>query len=587
MKSLRRFILLALAAFILFVAGFAAQKSNPKIDYLYLEATTRGNEGSLDDMYMLLRHAAAVDPSDPYVAGRLAELSILTSNPDSLLIEDSYQKMLYRTQADPTNVPYAEGAASFGERIGRFDDAIAIWKSLEKLQPSKTDPSMNLAKAYLKRYMRDADTTDYKSALAIFNRLEDAMGVNVPLSIEKIQAYLLRNDSLAIIRQTQALAESAPVDPQAMLLIGEVHEMLQNPDSAIAYYNRAGAVAPENGEIYIAKANFYLEKKDTTEYYNQIFHALEAPELDFSEKFKLLTNTTIRLYPDSTFHNRIESMFALMQELNPGEAELHKLYGDFKEVINQPEAAAEQLEYAIALDPTEPLNWLQLYNRYLGMDDIDKALSVARRASLHDPENPQFKFMLAFPMMRQDRYAEALAALDSIDFSQIKNNEFISNVMATQGDILYKLDRFDEASAKYKEVLNVNPDNFMAMNNYAYYCAEKGKELELAEHYSEMTTEIDPTNATYLDTYAWVLFKRGKYEEAAKAMDRTLDAYALELEGGSDHEPSAEVYEHAGDIYFHVNDLDRALEYWKKALDIEPDNDILKKKVKSKKYISK
>ena len=52
-------------------------------------------------------------------------------------------------------------------------------------------------------------------------------------------------------------------------------------------------------------------------------------------------------------------------------------------------------------------------------------------------------------------------------------------------------------------------------------------------------------------------------------------------------EPSAELYHHAGDIYFMTGDPDKAVEYWQQALDLEPDNEMLQRKVKHKTYFYK
>ena len=94
---------------------------------------------------------------------------------------------------------------------------------------------------------------------------------------------------------------------------------------------------------------------------------------------------------------------------------------------------------------------------------------------------------------------------------------------------------------------------------------------------SEQTIKAEPDNATYLDTYAWVLFMRGKYEEAKEYIDRML---------ATEEDHSNIVIEHAGDIYAKCGLTDEAVEFWKEALNDNPDNALLREKIEKRKYIS-
>ena len=95
---------------------------------------------------------------------------------------------------------------------------------------------------------------------------------------------------------------------------------------------------------------------------------------------------------------------------------------------------------------------------------------------------------------------------------------------------------------------------------------------------SYKTIKAEPANATYLDTYAWILFMQERYAEAKIYIDQTLQ---------HDKEPSDVVLEHAGDIYAMNKDFDKAVEYWNKSLKAGNTSKLLLRKIKSKKYIEK
>ena len=140
-------------------------------------------------------------------------------------------------------------------------------------------------------------------------------------------------------------------------------------------------------------------------------------------------------------------------------------------------------------------------------------------------------------------------------------------------DNLYQLGRADSAFTLYDKALVYNPDNLLAMNNCAYFMACNDIELDRALAMIEKVVAADPENPTDLDTYAWVLFKRKDYAKAREVIDKAL---------GLDPEPGAEILEHAGDIYFMDREPAEAVEFWKKALKLDPGNESLKLKVKNK-----
>ena len=116
------------------------------------------------------------------------------------------------------------------------------------------------------------------------------------------------------------------------------------------------------------------------------------------------------------------------------------------------------------------------------------------------------------------------------------------------------------------------------------------KQLDKAEEMSYRTVKAEPNNATYLDTYAWILFEKGKYVEARIYIDQAL------LNGG---DKSSVVVEHCGDIYYLNGEHEKAVEYWKQSEKMadkpeegeEPrpldEMRLLRKKIANKKYYTK
>ena len=112
--------------------------------------------------------------------------------------------------------------------------------------------------------------------------------------------------------------------------------------------------------------------------------------------------------------------------------------------------------------------------------------------------------------------------------------------------------------------------------------SEDGKDLQKAEQMSYRVIKAEPNNATYLDTYAWILFLEKRFIEAKLYIDQAV-------KNDTDSVQSSVVLEHAGDIYALNGQIEGALKYWNKALKVakKEDKALIQRKIKLKKYIEK
>ncbi len=81
---------------------------------------------------------------------------------------------------------------------------------------------------------------------------------------------------------------------------------------------------------------------------------------------------------------------------------------------------------------------------------------------------------------------------------------------------------FADSDKAYDKALAMEPDNAGTLNNYAYYLSVRNEQLEKAERMSKRSLELAPGAATYMDTYAWILFREEKYAEARIWIEKAL-----------------------------------------------------------------
>lgn len=299
--------------------------------------------------------------------------------------------------------------------------------------------------------------------------------------------------------------------------------------------------------------------------------------LDVNTKAELLRNYIVNLYSDPSQTDRIHSLFAKLIEQHPHESIIHRLYASYLVTQKEFSKAAEQQSYALDIDHGEVNDWMGLLSLRMQADEFDTAEKDADLALSYFGNKPELLWYKAIIQTQEEKFSEALesAKMALMNLNDMPNRELTSQIYSTSGDIYYKLNMPDSAFISYEKSLELNPGNLGTMNNYAYFLACEGKDLERALELSGKTIAADPTNSTTLDTYAWVQFKLHNFDIAKEYIDKALE---------NDENPSAELYHHAGDIYFLCGDPDGAVKLWQQALELEPDNKLLIKKIKNRAF---
>ncbi len=569
-----------------------------KAEYIFLEAQSAYSDGSYDRYLSMVDRAYALDSTDVDIAGEWGMITLIDDNADSAMMEKAYATLKRRFMVNPGNMINGRIFANVAQQNRRFGDALRTWQILDSIYPTKAEPALELAKAYLRSYVQ-GDTASFDKAMAIYDRIETGTGKTMELSSQKINAYYLKGDTMAVVNELDSLFANAPNDAYTALFVGAHYQYLSKPDKAIKYYDIACELDPSNGPAYLSRAKFYNAQGDSAAFDREVFQALKSPNLDAPTKIEILRSYVSDLYTDRRQEARIKELFNTLQDQHSGEPEIHNLYAAYLYELKDYKGAAEQFSYSAALDPTSEQTWTSYVQMLAMAEDTTGVIDVATAATHRFPEN------LYFPILTSNMYRlagdndKAMAVLDSVDISVVNNEVAVSNFLTSKGDLFTVAGDTVQALATYEKAIELYPDNKMAMNNAAYFMALTGTDLDKAERYSAKSLQGDDLNPTYLDTYAWVFFMKKDYKMAKHYIDIALNAY-FEPDGdkpdGEDEEeadisdefeetdeslaPSADVYDHAGDIYFMNGEHAKAVEFWEKAHELDPDDEIIAKKVK-------
>lgn len=565
-----------------------------KARYYYLEGARQRAEGNNLEAYEYFKKAYLTDPSyveaaNDYGSMRLAVNTEYLNNP--LAQRQSLKMVQSYVDAYPADSYESRFYAYLATHLDSLSEAIRVYERLDSLRPKETLTLVQLADVYMADHNPDM-------AIDALNRYEKAEGMSPQVSLKKMGIHLTAGDTVAAIQEATSLINHNTKEPSYRILKGNLFEVIGNNDSTLAYYKQAEELNPQNGMAKISLANYYKNIGDSTAYDEKMYEALLSEDFDISDKTSMLQEYLQTLLNDSSDTSRGDHLFSVLMDQYPHEPEVLDLSARYSGAKGNFKEAEEQIGYAIDLNPTEVNYWGQLMQYQLADDRPEETMKTYDRAGEHITIPSSLKLMYAAAASQAKAFDKAEAAYaeliheadpelpltDSIsDISML--NKFslegltrLSTYYNMLGDMYYQAEELDKAFRAYDNALLLYPDNQMVLNNYAYFLIETGGDMDRALEMSKAAVAADPENPTYLDTLAWVLFKHKDYAEALEYQQKAVENAV------KDKDESAELYHHLGDILFMNHQPAEALENWKKALSLEPDNELLKKKVAHKTF---
>ena len=557
----------------LFLTPFALQAQNDgknidarkrAVDYFHLEAVSLQEQGRYDEAYEMLEYCLALDPASAVTKYLLAPYY-------TILGKDSIAGSLLETivKENPDNEDYNDALVNQYARQGNWKAAIAIYERLIDTAHSKEEIYKSLYSLY---YNDD----DYPKALEMLERIESLEGKSREITTRRLQLYMLLNrheEMIVIIKQE--IAEN-PDDFRFMTLLGEVYGMIGEYDLAEAIYNQVLGEMPGDVMAQSALAELYAAKGEDEAFCRTLESLIKNERLETEERLKYLVDYA--LYKESTDSAYILGFYQELLQLPFDQLELHHSYADYLKYRNADKSLLIPVyEKIVELDAEDITAIIELLQYAIESDDEEAVFKYADEALMFLPEHLELHFykglslyMLGKKEESVETYLEGLAKRDKETAPAVT-----AAVFTAVGDTYHELGMKAEAYAAYDSALVYDPYRLEVLNNYSYFLSLDGKELQRALEMSHKTITAEPENQTYLDTYAWILFKLKRYEEAKAYAEKIISL---------DEEISPVVFHHIGDIFAKCGNIENAVIYWNKALEAGDETQILKKKINRRKY---
>lgn len=537
------------------------EKDRLEFDYSFMEGLRNKITGNYQEALGWFDNCLKILPSSPVVKYEIAGL--LTVNND---FNTALQLAREAVAGNPENMWYKILLANVLQKKSMIEEACQVYADIISKYPNKEEFYLIEAGLY-------ASIEKWQKAIDVYDRYENQYGITEPVSIEKIKLYTKLEDVKKASNELSKLIRKYPDRSEYLSLLAELYFNYNHDKKGLQILDRLLKADPDNGFVHFYLADYYREKKQEKLADEHTRSALLSDQIDNGYKIQYILK--LILNPDTTLVNEkeLDDYMQLLLEKYNDDLSVRALHSDFLKKDNKLDEAKKELEYILSQDQNNYLIWEELLLLCNQLSDTSCMYNKSVEAMKYFPEQPLPYALAGVALMMQKDFKNALPFLEKGVILTDDKIALKSQFYSYMADCYYSLGSVQKAFDMFDQVLRINPDDILVLNNYAYYLSLRDENLSLAEQMSSKAVAMESDNSTYLDTYAWVLYKRGNYSQAK---------FYIKLAIEKEKEPSGVLYEHCGDILYRNGEKEEALKMWQKALEIGTEvTDALKQKIKT------
>ena len=523
------------------------EKTRLEFDYSFMEGVMSKITGDYQAAIGWFDNCLKILPSSSVAKYEIA--GILTAGED---YNGALQLAREAVAGNPDNMWYKILLANILQKKAMIEEACNVYADIIAKYPNKEEFYLIEAELYI-------SVEKWQKAIEVFDRYEQQNGITEPVSIEKIKLYTKLDDVKKASNELLKLIRKFPDKSEYLSLLAELYFNYNQDKKGLQILDRILKAEPDNGFVHFYLADYYRSKKELKEADRHTKEALVSDKIENGYKIQYILK--LILNPDTTLtsDSQLDNYMNLLMQKYSDDLSVRALHSDFLKKDHKLAEARNELEYILSKDKNNYLIWEELLLMCNEMGDTTCMYRHGIEAIKYFPEQPLPYALSGIALMMQKQFAEALPLFEKgVELTDDKP-ELRSQFYSYLADCYYNLDSVERAFKMFDEVLKINPNDILVLNNYAYYLSLRNERLALAEKMSSQAVAMESDNATYLDTYAWVLYKRGEYSQAR---------YYIKLAIEKDKDPSGVLYEHYGDILYRSGEHQEALKMWKKAAEM-------------------
>lgn len=538
-----------------------------RLRYFYEEAANQQALGKYDVAYELLQHCKNIAPDAAEVYFALSSYD-RDLNSNAMAINDIKRA----AELSPENSTYQEQLAMTYIATKDYPNAIKAYEKLYSSNPDRTDVLEILLSLY-------GQKKDYANMLATVDRMVSADGESEQTVLTRMHIYSLQGKKKEEFNTLKRFVDRYPNDMSYQVMMS--NWLLQNGEKQKAFdiLQKVQKTDPQNVQAKLSMIDYYRAENLDSIASKMEEGLLTNPHTSTDTKVSIIRSVIANNEASGGDSTKVLSLFRNILAGKQENADLAELYVAYLSLKKMPEdSIVGGLKRILEIAPDNKGARIELLRTMWGKIGNDEIIEISKPGVEYNPDEMAFYYFLGFAYIQKDDDDNAFDIFRKGVAQATDSSEpsLVSDMYSYIGDIYHQRGQIEEAYAAFDSCLQWKEDNVECMNNYAYFISVDGGDLSRAEQMSYKTIKAQPTNSLYLDTYAWVLFQEKRYAEAQIYIEQAV---------ANDSTNSYVQLEHAGDIYIMLGETDKAIDYWRRAIQAGGDAKAIERKIRLKKYI--
>lgn len=533
-----------------------------KITAFFFEAEKQKMLGNFEEAADAFHECIKIDPNH---AAAYYELANLLSVSDQLANALPFALRAY--ELEPQNHWYALFAADIHNGLNDYRSASRLYEQLVEKHPENVDYRYELATTYL--YLNKLE-----QAIDQYDKIEEMFGVTEEISVQKEKIYLQLDKLDEAIAEIETLIANYPGEQRYLGMLAEIYAANDMTEKAFDVYKRMLKNKPEDPVLHLNLAEYHRKQGDFDKSFDALKIAFNSPSLNIDNKIQIMMSYYNLTDGDDRLISQAYELLELLTEAHPNDAKAHAMKADFLLRDSRLKEARESFYQTVKLDSSRFMVWSSLINTSYELRDHEAMEKDSRTALELFPNQGVLYLLNGIAHNSLKHYDDAIKILNEGELFTRTDTYMNVQLLSVLADAYNNLERYEESDETFEKALRKDPNNPLILNNYSYFLSLRGEKLERAAEMSRKSNVLEPRQASYQDTYAWILYQKKEYEEALEWILKAMKS------GG---EKSGVIVEHYGDILFKLGEKERALEQWKIALELGDHSDGLTEKIERKK----
>jgi tetratricopeptide (TPR) repeat protein len=522
--------------------------SEAVFNYLYVEAIKMKLQGNNGDALKYLEQCIKLNPESDAAFYQVAQ--ILASSGD---INNSKNFLKRAISINRENVWYLVMMAGLYYQTEQLDSAIFYYEKAVNNFPERENLLMTLGNLY-------SQNKNFDKARDVFESFDKKYGVNETSTISSVKTLIAAGKFDEALGKTEMLLKEFPDNIVYNGLLAEVYRGKGDNEKAFEVYDSVIRKNPDSPQTQLSLCDFLISQKNYNDLFKIISNVIVNEKVAKEDKMTLMARIIDIPEIAESKRNELAILLMILESGYKEDMLIPLLRVDLFVKNDDLEKASERLEEIIKINPGNYYAWEKLLIVYLQMKDYKKLMLKGEECATNFNRSFLAKILYANGAMENGKYDIALEELRKAEILAGDNNDMLIQMLTMKADVYYKMRDFRKAFEIFDNALKINKEDLTVINNYAYYLAEQNMRLKDAESMARKVIEKEKRNTNFLDTYAWVLYKRGKVNEAVRVMESVIT---------SGQKADAEWYEHYGYMLRKQRRCDKAIESWKTAMKLD------------------